>query len=87
MGIMLITLLNAYRLYDNKPALLILVLPAMTIFCRTVAAIVISGTQFVEKGSQILLTCNVTSNDPPQSIDWFLDGRKIQTSYADKVGF
>ncbi|XP_052792674.1 hemicentin-1-like isoform X2 [Mya arenaria] len=48
-------------------------------------SIEISGTQFVEKGTSILLTCNVTSEDTPQSIDWFVEGRKIQTDYARQV--
>ncbi|KAH3836505.1 hemicentin-1-like [Dreissena polymorpha] len=45
----------------------------------------ISGTQFVEKGSPILLTCNVTSDDMPQSVDWFFEGRVVQTSYERNV--
>ncbi|KAH3836495.1 neural cell adhesion molecule 2-like [Dreissena polymorpha] len=51
----------------------------------TKPSIHISGTQFVEKGSPILLTCNVTSDDMPQSVDWFFEGRVVQTSYERNV--
>ncbi|KAL4227506.1 hypothetical protein ACF0H5_012950 [Mactra antiquata] len=46
----------------------------------------LSGTQIVEKGSPIRLTCNATGDDsPPQSIDWFKDGSRLQTSYANQI--
>lgn len=40
----------------------------------------------MEKGSRIQLVCNATGDDsPPQSIDWFKDGDKLQTSYEKQI--
>lgn len=45
-----------------------------------------TGTQIVEKGTPIQLLCNATSSDDKlQSIDWFKDGKKLQTSYANGI--
>ncbi|XP_025078293.1 zwei Ig domain protein zig-8-like isoform X2 [Pomacea canaliculata] len=38
----------------------------------------ISGSQFVEKGNTLTLTCNATGFDyPPDELDWFKDGLKL----------
>ncbi|XP_052794919.1 V-set and immunoglobulin domain-containing protein 1-like isoform X2 [Mya arenaria] len=42
-------------------------------------AIKITGKSYVEKGDQIILTCNATGElYPPEDIDWFKDGSKIK---------
>ncbi|XP_060574037.1 leucine-rich repeats and immunoglobulin-like domains protein 1 isoform X2 [Ruditapes philippinarum] len=51
-----------------------------------IPSINMSGTQIVEKGNPIKLLCNATSgNDKLQSIDWFKDGNKLQTSYTNEI--
>ena len=45
----------------------------------SVTAIKIRGKNYVEKGEQIILTCNATGElYPPEDIDWFKDGSKIK---------
>lgn len=49
-----------------------------TIFFAHRPDIQISGSQFVEKGNTLTLTCNATGFDyPPDELDWFKDGLKL----------
>ncbi|XP_045156846.2 kin of IRRE-like protein 2 isoform X2 [Mercenaria mercenaria] len=62
----------------------------LTVLETTTAPVIpsihLSGTQIVEKGNPIQLLCNATSGDDKlQSIDWFKDGIKLQTSYANEI--
>ncbi|XP_076465712.1 zwei Ig domain protein zig-8-like [Babylonia areolata] len=42
----------------------------------------ISGSQFVEKGNTLVLTCNATGFDyPPDELDWFKDGLKLANTH------
>ena len=51
-----------------------------------ISAISISGTQFVEKCSPIHLMCNVTgSEDLSLSLDWFIAGQKLLTSFDKQI--
>lgn len=51
-----------------------------------VPSIHLSGRDIVEKGTPIQLVCNATSGgDKLQSIDWFKDGKRLQTSYANEI--
>lgn len=44
------------------------------------------GTQVVEKGNAIILECNATGGDyPPEDVDWFKDGQKINADAASKI--
>ncbi|KAL5004949.1 hypothetical protein ScPMuIL_018405 [Solemya velum] len=48
--------------------------------------IVIGGTRFVEKGGQIYLLCNATGHDyPPDAIDWFKDGIKLNDNDNNRI--
>jgi len=45
-----------------------------------VAAIQVSGTEYVEANSPIQLTCNATGRpEPPHNVDWYKDGSKIRS--------
>ena len=40
-----------------------------------------SGTEYVELGSQIQLMCNATGKpQPPHDVEWFKDGEKINSN-------
>ncbi|XP_046354797.1 lachesin-like [Haliotis rufescens] len=53
---------------------------------KTALDIQITGKPFVEKGDTILLMCNATGKDhPPDDLDWFKNGNKLLTQYANKV--
>jgi len=42
------------------------------------AALRVTGSEYVPRGSSIQLVCNATGHpDPPLDIDWFKDGRMI----------
>ena len=53
--------------------------------------ITISGTQFVEKGASIHITCNVSAqqhtsrNSLPKYLGWFKDGLRVETSASDDI--
>ena len=48
-------------------------------FCG--AAIRVTGTKYVPRGSPIKLVCNATGHpDPPQDVDWFKDGQMISSN-------
>ena len=55
----------------------------MTYLCRCrycVAAIQVSGTEYVEHGSPIQLMCNATGRpDPPHNVDWYKDGQVVHS--------
>ncbi|XP_041363298.1 lachesin-like isoform X2 [Gigantopelta aegis] len=53
---------------------------------RIKPAIKIKGAKYVEKGMNVRLTCNATGAvHPPDEIDWFKNGDKLETNYARKV--
>ena len=46
----------------------------------------IDGATYVEKSSVIRLVCNATGEEhSPDDIDWFLNGQKLVTDYANQV--
>ncbi|PVD19470.1 hypothetical protein C0Q70_19959 [Pomacea canaliculata] len=46
----------------------------------------ITGAKFVDEGEKIFLICNATAQDqPPDDLDWFRDGEKLQTSESKGV--
>ncbi|XP_041363474.1 fibroblast growth factor receptor 4-like [Gigantopelta aegis] len=48
--------------------------------------IVITGDPFVDKGEVIKLTCNATGREyPPEELDWFKNGNKMETNFAKKI--
>ena len=50
------------------------------------AEIHIDGATYVEKSSVIRLVCNATGEEhSPDDIDWFLNGQKLVTDYANQV--
>ncbi|XP_013408341.1 leucine-rich repeats and immunoglobulin-like domains protein 1 [Lingula anatina] len=43
--------------------------------------VVLSGTEYVEKGSRMRLICNATgTEEPPTGIEWFKKGKRLQTN-------
>lgn len=47
---------------------------------NVVAAVQVSGTEYVERGGPINLVCNATGRpDPPHNVDWFKAGEKIRS--------
>jgi len=49
-------------------------------FKRDVAAIQVSGTEYVEANSPIQLMCNATGRpEPPHNVDWFKDDTKVRS--------
>jgi hypothetical protein len=47
-------------------------------FC--VAAVQVTGEDFVERGSTLKLTCNATGKpDPPHDVEWLKDGVLVET--------
>ncbi|ESP05604.1 hypothetical protein LOTGIDRAFT_102200 [Lottia gigantea] len=46
----------------------------------------ISGARFVNRGERIILTCNATGREhPPDDLDWFRNGDKLSTNFAQKI--
>ncbi|KAJ8304020.1 hypothetical protein KUTeg_017603 [Tegillarca granosa] len=53
---------------------------------KSKAAIHISGPEFVDFGSEIVLSCNATGIEyPPEDVDWFKDGLKIKGDSAHEI--
>jgi len=49
-------------------------------YCVDVAAVRISGTEYVERGETIHLECNASGkSDPPHDLHWLRDDRPIQS--------
>jgi len=50
------------------------------------AAIQVSGSDYVEAGGQIQLTCNATGRpDPPHNVDWYKDDGKVSSDAQNGV--
>ncbi|KAK7496895.1 hypothetical protein BaRGS_00011875 [Batillaria attramentaria] len=46
----------------------------------------ISGQNYVDEGERIFLQCNATAEDqPPEDLDWFREGNRLQTSETKGV--
>ena len=53
----------------------------MTCGGAVVVAVLVSGETFIERLQPVRLTCNATGRDEaPHSVDWFRDGRKLESS-------
>jgi len=51
-----------------------------------IAAIQVSGTEYVEANSPIQLMCNATGRpEPPHTVDWFTNGSKVRSDTHDGV--
>ncbi|XP_021362299.1 zwei Ig domain protein zig-8-like isoform X2 [Mizuhopecten yessoensis] len=49
-------------------------------------AINITGARYVERGMPLLLVCNATGEDfPPDEIQWFFDGEKLQSDSRKRL--
>ena len=55
----------------------------MSTIASLLSDISLSGTQYVNQGSVINLTCNATGGiHAPLGIDWFFKGKRIQTTQS-----
>ncbi|XP_061164135.1 zwei Ig domain protein zig-8-like isoform X2 [Saccostrea echinata] len=52
----------------------------------TYSSMTLSGTEFVDQGDPIKLSCNATGvKHAPEDVDWFFDGLKIQSSVEEEI--
>ena len=57
--------------------------PELTILPFLFSDIILSGTQYVNQGNMINLTCNATGGiRAPLDVDWFFKGERILTTHA-----